>query len=490
MNTNDITKTTKKVGNNNPIATQRFMADPYAIEYEGVVYVYGTNDSEQMTDSVSGEIPVNNYSKIRTLNCYSSKDMVNWTDQGVISVAGEDGPAKWATNSWAPAVAYKEIEGQTKFFLYFADNGGGIGVLQADSPTGPWKDPIGKALISRDVPNCSGAEIPWLFDPAVLVDDDGQGYLYFGGIGEAEDREHPKCIHVVKLGDDMISLKEDPVEIDAPAPFEDSGINKINGKYYYSYCTNFDDESTRPTTSDLGIANIAYMISEDPMGVTGWSEAKSVLDNPKSYFPEMPDNDNNNNHYCMFEKSDGNLYIFYHTQKMASDAGNTKGYRTTGVDRVTMGENGELSAAMTMAGVEAVSTFDPYDTIPAATFAWSEGTTTVEGPDHGDARNNRVLLSVDKGAYVGLEAVDFGTLGAKSLTMSVAKENGNGGIEVYLEDCDQRSLVGRLEVTETGSEETFQTLRVNFDKALTGTHRLFFVFDQKDILVDTWKFEQ
>ena len=69
MNTNDITKTTKKVGNNNPIATQRFMADPYAIEYEGVVYVYGTNDSEQMTDSVSGEIPVNNYSKIRTLNC-------------------------------------------------------------------------------------------------------------------------------------------------------------------------------------------------------------------------------------------------------------------------------------------------------------------------------------------------------------------------------------------------------------------------------------
>ncbi len=59
-------------------------------------------------------------------------------------------------------------------------------------------------------------------------------YLYFGGIGEAKDRDHPKCARVVKLGDDMISLKGDPVEIDAPAMFEDSGINKINGKYYYA----------------------------------------------------------------------------------------------------------------------------------------------------------------------------------------------------------------------------------------------------------------
>ena len=266
VNTDGLTEAIKEVGNNNPIAAQRFMADPYAIEYNGRVYVYGTNDSQSMRIGEDGKIPNNNYSNINTLNCYSSADMVNWRDEGIIQVAGKKGPATWSKNSWAPAVCYKNIDGKDKFFIYFADNGSGIGVLEGDSPTGPWRDPIGKQLISRNTPNCGGSEVPWLFDPAVFVDDDGQGYLYFGGIGEAEDREHPKCIRVVKLGDDMISLKEDPVVIDAPAPFEDSGINKFNGKYYYSYCTNWDGAKKRPTTNELGIANIAYMVSDSPMG--------------------------------------------------------------------------------------------------------------------------------------------------------------------------------------------------------------------------------
>ena len=218
VNTDGLTEALKEVGNNNPIAAQRFMADPYAIEYNGRVYVYGTNDSQSMRIGEDGKIPNNNYSNINTLNCYSSADMVNWRDEGIIQVAGKKGPATWSKNSWAPAVCYKNIDGKDKFFIYFADNGSGIGVLEGDSPTGPWHDPIGKQLISRNTPNCGGSEVPWLFDPAVLVDDDGQGYLYFGGIGEAEDREHPNCIRVVKLGDDMISLKDDPVVIDAPAP--------------------------------------------------------------------------------------------------------------------------------------------------------------------------------------------------------------------------------------------------------------------------------
>ncbi|MDY4875359.1 MAG: family 43 glycosylhydrolase, partial [Eubacterium sp.] len=265
VNTDGLTEAIKEVGNNNPIAAQRFMADPYAIEYNGRVYVYGTNDSQSMRIGEDGKIPNNTYSNINTLNCYSSADMVNWRDEGIIQVAGKKGPASWSKNSWAPAVCYKNIDGKDKFFIYFADNGSGIGVLEGDSPTGPWHDPIGKQLISRNTPNCGGSEVPWLFDPAVFVDDDGQGYLYFGGIGEAEDREHPNCIRVVKLGDDMISLKEDPVVIDAPAPFEDSGINKFNGKYYYSYCTNWDGAKKRPTTNELGVANIAYMVSDSPM---------------------------------------------------------------------------------------------------------------------------------------------------------------------------------------------------------------------------------
>ena len=53
----------------------------------------GTNDSQAMIIGEDGEIPKNSYSHVKTLNCYSSKDMVNWTDEGIIQVAGKNGPA-------------------------------------------------------------------------------------------------------------------------------------------------------------------------------------------------------------------------------------------------------------------------------------------------------------------------------------------------------------------------------------------------------------
>lgn len=479
------TETKKVAGKNNPIATQRYMADPYAIEYEGRVYVYGTNDSQSMVIGADGKIPENKYSNINTLNCYSTADMVNWRDEGIIQVAGKNGPASWAKNSWAPAVAHKKIDGKDKFFIYFADNGSGIGVLEGDSPTGPWRDPIGKQLISRDTPNCGGAEVPWLFDPAVLVDDDGQGYLYFGGIGEAEDREHPNCIRVVKLTDDMIGLKEEPQVIDAPAPFEDSGINKFNGKYYYSYCTNWDGSDKRPTTSNLGVATIAYMVSDSPMGP--WSEAKVVLKNPTYYFSKLPNNDKNNNHHCMFEK-DGQIYMFYHSQKMAADKGITQGYRTSGVDMVQMDANGNLTSKMTLKGIEQIGAFNPYEVVEAETFAWSEGTSTMEGPKQNNTRSNRVLSSIHKGDYVGMEGVEFGTTSPKHVAMKIASETGEkveGKIYVYEKEISGESQIAEIPVS---ADKDFKYVSAELTKTCTGKQRLFFVFDIEGILVDTWTF--
>ena len=98
---------------------------------------------------------------------YSTEDMVNWTDHGFIQVAGPDGVAEWADFSWAPAVAYKQIDGVDKFFLYFCNSGGGIGVLEGDSPVGPWRDPNGEALITGSTPGVQG--VPWVFDPAVMA---------------------------------------------------------------------------------------------------------------------------------------------------------------------------------------------------------------------------------------------------------------------------------------------------------------------------------
>lgn len=479
------TETKKIIGKNNPIATQRYMADPYAIEFEGRVYVYGTNDSQSMVIGADGKIPENKYSNINTLNCYSTSDMVNWRDEGIIQVAGKNGPASWAKNSWAPAVAHKKIDGKDKFFIYFADNGSGIGVLEGDSPTGPWRDPIGKQLISRDTPNCGGAEVPWLFDPAVLVDDDGQGYLYFGGIGEAEDREHPNCIRVVKLTDNMIGLKEEPQVIDAPAPFEDSGINKFNGKYYYSYCTNWDGSDKRPTTSNLGVATIAYMVSDTPMGP--WSEAKVVLKNPTYYFSKLPNNDKNNNHHCMFEK-DGQIYMFYHSQKMAADKGITQGYRTSGVDLVQMDANGNLTSKMTLKGVEQVGAFNPYEVVEAETFAWSEGTSTTEGPKQNNTRSNRVLSSIHRGDYVGLEGVEFGATAPKHVAVKLASETGKkveGKIYVYQNEISNECQIAEIPVSV---DKDFKYISAELTKSCTGKQKVFFLFDVEGILVDTWTF--
>lgn len=487
-NTDGLTEAIKEVGYNNPIAAQRFLADPYAIDYKGTVYVYGTNDSNQMRIGEDGKIPANNgYEYINTLNCYSSKDMINWTDEGIIPVAGKKGPASWAKNSWAPAVAYKNIDGKDKFFIYFADNGSGIGVLESDSPTGPWRDPIGKQLISRSTPNCSGSEVPWLFDPAVLVDDDGQGYLYFGGIGEAEDREHPKCLRVVKLGDDMISLAGDPVVIDAPAPFEDSGINKINGKYYYSYCTNWDaDNKKRPNTKDLGAANIAYMVSDTPMGP--WSEAKVVLKSPGSFFKNLPSNSLNNNHHCMLERG-GKLYMFYHSQKMAADM-EISGYRTTGVNYVDIDKDGNLTSKMDMEGVSGDKDFNPYDVVEAETFAWSEGTSTIVGPEQNNTRNNRVLSSISRNDYVGLDRVAFGEDGAQSVMMRIASassEKAEGKVEIYIDSMSASNKVGEINIS---ADSDYKYIPAQLTKKVTGTHKLFFKFIVKGILVDTWTFSK
>ncbi|MDE7094408.1 MAG: endo-1,4-beta-xylanase, partial [Oscillospiraceae bacterium] len=147
------TESYKKDGENNPLFTQRFGADPGVMEYNGRVYVYTTNDVIEY--DANGNVTENTYGLVNKINCISSDDMVNWTDHGAIKVAGQNGVAKWATCSWAPCAAHKTINGKEKFFLYFCNGGNGVSVLTADSPTGPWTDPLGKALITRDVPNCS-----------------------------------------------------------------------------------------------------------------------------------------------------------------------------------------------------------------------------------------------------------------------------------------------------------------------------------------------
>ena len=111
----EIAKAVKPLTDHNPLMTQRFGADPYALVYDGRVYIYMTGDTPMY--EADGSLKENNYSNIYTINIISSADLVNWTDHGTVYAASSKGQATWGTNSWAPAAAYKNIDGKDKFFL-------------------------------------------------------------------------------------------------------------------------------------------------------------------------------------------------------------------------------------------------------------------------------------------------------------------------------------------------------------------------------------
>ena len=392
----------KKLNEFNPLYTQRFGADPGVMEYDGRLYVYMTNDIVER--DAGGAVKENSYRLIRTINCISSDDLVNWTDHGQIKVAGPNGIAKWAGNSWAPCAAHKTIDGKEKFFLYFCNGGNGIGVLTADSPLGPWKDEVGRLLISRLTKNC--ADVVWLFDPAVMVDDDGTGYLAFGGGVPDGKQAAPGTGRIVRLGQDMISLDGEPVRLDAPYLFEDSGINKINGKYVYSYCSNWQ---TAGNALHLTSGGIEYMTADDPLGP--YTYQGELFPNQGKFFGLY-----GNNHHsiaCL----NGEYYLFYHNRPVEKAMGITGNYRSPQADRITLGADGlPEKVTGTMKGPEQLKPFDPFRAVPASTMSQEAGI-IVEGL----GTDTRVLG--EEGSWIRISAVDFGA-GAAVLKVTAQSSAG------------------------------------------------------------------
>ena len=459
----------KKLGCSNPLYTQEFGADPYAIVYNDRVYVYMTADDYEYDSN--GKLKDNSFGYIKTLRVISSSDMVNWTDHGTMKIAGSDGPAKWASHSWAPAIAHKVVDGKDKFFLYFANDGSGIGVVESDSPIGPWKDPIGGYLLNRKVPGCEGVE--WCFDPAVLVDDDGSAYIYFGGgipnNGANGEAYNPHTARVAKLGDDMISISGTPIDPGTPYLFEDSSMRK----YYYNYCTNFMNHSKEGYP---GNGNIAYMVSDSPMGP--FKYAGEIFDNPATWFGV-----GGNNHHATFVFR-GKSYFLYHAQTVAKELGTAKGYRSTHIDKLEFDEDGNiLPVKGTYEGISQLESLDPYKTIEAETIAWNKG---IKVADIDGSNANRELTSVDDGDWTSVAGADFGDEGTDKFTARVKSEKG-GSIEVRL-DSPQGSLIGTVEVPEGTDEYTDISTEIT---KITGERNVFFVFkgDGKDLMtIDSYIF--
>ena len=453
----NIAESLKKDGENNALYTQRFGADPGFLVYNDRLYVYTTNDAFEYDSN--GQIKENSYA-VQTINCCSSADLVNWTDHGAINAAGANGSAKWAYASWAPDACVKKINGKDKFFLYFANSAGGIGVLTADSPEGPWTDPIGKPLITKQTANCGDVE--WLFDPAVFVDDDGTGYLYFGG-GIPEGKESdPGTARAVKLGDDMISLAGEPVRINPPYLFEDSSILKIGSKYYYSYCTNFKV----PAGQAFNGGEICYMTADNPLGP--FTFKGRMFKNPASYGLDK----GGNNHHSLVQFK-GNYYLLYHARAVENRMGYSLNYRSPHIDYADV-SNGNINVTGTMTGVKQVGNPDPYVKVQAETMSNQSRNVRVSGLGN-------TTVSGKKGDWIKISGADFAK-GTDSFTVKASSANG-----AVIKVCTELSGGKVLAYAEVPSGSTMSEITVPAVDSASGINDIYLIFSD-ELNIDWWQF--
>ena len=502
----------KPVGDHNPLMGHKFGADPHHVVFNDRLYIYSTSDDQQYqtAEKKPNGLPVRDggYDRINTLNVMSTDDMVNWVDHGAVPVAGLDGIAKWAGNSWAPAAVSADLDGDgtEEVYLYFCNGGSGTGVIVGGSPLGPWEDPNGQMLIGQNNP----IQFPqgmWLFDPEVFVDVDGQPYLYFGGNWDfAQDPYHPKSTRVVKLDPNDYTKLEDPsgagiTVIDGPGMFEASSMFERNGTYYYSYSSNFAvgnsqyDDKMIEGQDYPGAGQIAYMMTDDPMDLTREKFAGTLFASHGKWFPGS----GGNNHSDVFNYQ-GKTYFTYHTQTMGLawgdelNNGNVVNYRSVHLDEVEFNEDGTIKEVEgTNAGVEQIKDFDPYRTFEAETLAWQLGvrteqvdTASVEFPEHND-NGNTVLTKIDDGDFTGISSVDFGD-GAAEVTARVKPLVQGATIEVRL-DSETGPVVATINADSAVGEWNDVTAEV---AGATGVHDLFFVFrgpeGERLIEVDSWAF--
>ena len=444
----------------NPLLSNYFCADPTAVEYNGRLYVYATNDQQEY--DYSKGLLANTYGKINSLVCFSSADMVNWTNHGVIDVKSI---CPWIYASWAPSVVSRvESDGKTHFYLYFTNSAAGIGVLTSTSPTGPWTDPIGKALIDASTLKDQGINISNIIDPGVAINSDGtEAYLTFGGGDVTGTELFPDNACIVKLGSDMVSLDGRIRKIPAPCHFEANELNYIGNKWVYSYCTRWSISSdwskvfSVPAPSACSIVN---MVADDPMSGE-WTYRSVILPNPGTLgYPYG----NNHSHIQKFGK---NYYLLYHTQWLERQMGLSGGYRNVQMSRLTLVEStarmGTLSAtSASLTGVAQLTAarVNPY----------------VEQPYN--------LSAITTKDWWMVRGVDFGAEGNPAKTL-VLKVKGTGTVEARLNDLDAESIA---KVEFSSEEEQEIAVPLNSEINLFQQY-LYFVFTANtDAEVVSWRF--
>lgn len=301
----------------NPIIKDIYTADPAPMVYGDTLYLYTTHDENEL---------IGDFYTMNDWRCYSTKDMVHWTDHGKVFDIKD---IEWAEDrAWAPQCC----ERNGKFYLYCPvhKRGGGvcIAVGVADSPVGPFKD-IGHPLVEE-------GEGDWNdIDPTVFIDDDGQAYLYFG---------NPELRYVL-LNEDMVSYKGDvqkiPMTVESFAKGshmtgtsygEGPWFYKRNGIYYMVFA-GFLGEKGEKHNEYFG-----YSTSKSPTGPWVYG---GVLMEEGPCFTNHPG-------VCDFK---GHSYLFYHTDELP---GGSLFHRSVCVAEFKYNADGSIDTVAKCKGVKGI----------------------------------------------------------------------------------------------------------------------------------------
>lgn len=417
----------------NPIITGQFTADPTARVFEGKLYLYPSHDIPSPIERLKEWFCMADY------HVFSSENLVDWTDHGMI-LSQENVP--WVDSEsysmWAPDCVYKD----GKYYFYFpaspkGKKGFNVGVAIADKPYGPFKP------LPEPIKGVGG------IDPCVLLDTDGQAYLYWSGRG----------LNVAKLKDNMTELASEPVLVaDVEDGFKEGPFAfKRNGKYYLTY----------PWVKDKTEC-LAYAMSDNPMGPF---EYKGIImeQSPTGCWT---------NHHSLVEYK-GQWYLFYHHNDYSPEFDKNRSVRA---DSLTFNPDGTIQLVTpTLRGVGITDAgkaiqLDRYSAI-------SQEGASIDYINQANKFDGWKVLFNRKDAWVSYNRVDFGNQEWQKVDARVLSSAG-GTLGVYANE----KMIAEIEVPASVSE--WKTLSVPVEVAQAGIQDLrVSLVKGNDVQLDWIRFE-
>lgn len=393
----------------NPLVPDFGMADPHMYVFDGELYLFTTRDSSMTSKSFN----------MPDWHIWTTDDMVEWEHLRTIKPSetwmGE------STRCWATESATKN----GKYYFYFSNGNESTGVMVADKPEGPYKDVLGKPFLPKDLTPTKE------YDPGLLIDDDGQAYIVFGHHRSNDDDYY---YMIARLGDDMISLTEDPKEIKIVGDVKVLGgndkpnLHKHNGVYYLS-------------------AGSHYAMSENIYG------------------PYTKTGNSGNDTYGLDGKAHGNYFEWnnqtFHTWCHFHLGKEVARFRESYLSYLHYKEDGEMVTDTDFLDMHFATGVGQYDAdwgkIEAEWYMKAEGVAKRESPNGGFE-----IQQMGKGAfllYPNMKNID----NKSSITFHVASLKG-GTIEVF-SGSDEAQLIGKCKVPTTGSWTSYQDVKCDLKKA-------------------------